>query len=470
MAVMNTLATALVGFASVVQGIKVQDGSNLISDSVTYGPTLELIHLYYDEFPTGMRIRIGSQISSNGCLGIAVSSTGRLFSNYPPGLDANNTNNGQNGKYTIAELFDDNTGKCDPIICINWELNRIQRQASFSHMLTPLMRSEKPYPSAEINNPPGGSINYTTYPPTGANYQNYLIGCQSAVIDAQDRLWLLDTGRALTPNMTLVPASYGGPKLVGVDLSSNKVIQTIVFPVTVAYADSYLNDVRFDLRSDITSSGKGVAYITDSSAEGRNGIIIVDLGTGESWRHLDRDPRVNPEQSWLAYNWGIPLYQIGTVPKFSHGLIGSDGIALSADGSRLFWKPLTSRQLYSIPTANLIAHDTYSEVLAQAAVNDHGQTGLTDGMETDTNNYIYHGNMEQDAVSYYDPATGTDNLFVRDPRLNWIDTFSVATDGYLYFTNNQLGFSPGFWPGTDRRQRPFSLWRARLPNGGTKVT
>lgn len=43
--------------------------------------------------------------------GVAVSSSGRLFSNYPPGLDPNNTNNGQNGKYTIAELFDDNTGK-----------------------------------------------------------------------------------------------------------------------------------------------------------------------------------------------------------------------------------------------------------------------------------------------------------------------------------------------------------------------
>ena len=49
---------------------------------------------------------------ANGFEGIAVSSSGRLFSNYPPGLDANNTNNGRNGKYTIAELFPDNTGRC----------------------------------------------------------------------------------------------------------------------------------------------------------------------------------------------------------------------------------------------------------------------------------------------------------------------------------------------------------------------
>lgn len=47
--------------------------------------------------------------------------------------------------------------------------------------------------------------------------------------------------------------------------------------------------------------------------------------------------------------------------------------------------------------------------------------------------------------------------------------FSVATDGYLYFTNNQLAFGPAIYPGTDERQRPFSLFRAKLPNGGTKV-
>lgn len=61
-----------------------------------------------------------------------MSKDGRKFSNYPPGLDANNTNDGSNGKYTVAELIGNNT--------------------------------ERPYPSAQINNPPGGSINYSTSP------------------------------------------------------------------------------------------------------------------------------------------------------------------------------------------------------------------------------------------------------------------------------------------------------------------
>lgn len=65
----------------------------LITDPGRAGPPLELVHLYYDQWPTG----------------IAVSSTGRMFSNYPGGLDMNNTNNGSNGKYTVAELTGNST-------------------------------------------------------------------------------------------------------------------------------------------------------------------------------------------------------------------------------------------------------------------------------------------------------------------------------------------------------------------------
>jgi len=47
------------------------------------------------------------------------------------------------------------------------------------------------------------------------------------------------------------------------------------------------SEVRIDLRPNITASGKGVAYITDSSSEGRNGLVIVDIGAQQAWRHLD---------------------------------------------------------------------------------------------------------------------------------------------------------------------------------------
>ncbi|KAF2083245.1 hypothetical protein K490DRAFT_70000 [Saccharata proteae CBS 121410] len=395
---------------------------NLVTDPGVAGPPLELVHVYYDEWPTG----------------IAVSSTGRMFSNYPPGFDKNNTNDGTNGKYTVAELISNST--------------------------------ERAYPSVEINNPPGGAINYSTYPATGANYPNYLIGVQSVVIDPLDRLWILDTGRALTPNGTLVPSSYGGPKLIGVSLSNNTIFSTILFPPTVAYPDSYLNDVRFDLRPNLTTTGKGIAYITDSSNEGRNGIIIVDLGTGESWRHLDSNPAVRAQGQFVAFVWGTPLYSIpGPSLPATYTPVGSDGITLSADGADLYWSAVGSRYLHSVPTARLRDRSTFSEILAQSSVVNRGQKGVSDGFESDSEGIVYFGNVEQGSVDWYSPVNGTTGVLVRDPRLNWIDTFSVSTDGYLYFTTNQLFLTPSFYPGTDRRVRPFALFRVKLPNGGSKI-
>ena len=90
----------------------------------------------------------------------------------------------------------------------------------------------------EIKSPPGGAINYTTDPATGAKSANYLIGVQSVVINSKDRLWILDTGRAAMQHGTSVPASSGGPKLIGVNLRDDTVFNTILFPPNVACADS----------------------------------------------------------------------------------------------------------------------------------------------------------------------------------------------------------------------------------------
>lgn len=401
-------AAAAIGLANLVVS------QQLAQDPGRSGTPLEVVHLYYDEFPQG----------------IAVSSTGRKFSCYARSLDPNNI------LYTVAELTTNNT--------------------------------ETPYPSVEINSPPGGAINYTTSPATGANYKDHLIGVQSVVIDPKDRLWLLDTGRAVMQNGTNVPASVGGPKLVGVDLQNNNIFATIVFPPDVAYADSYINDVRFDLRPSVTSSGQGIAYITDSSIEGRNGIIIVDLGTGDSWRHLDGIPQVQAEFGFLVVIWGEPVYSLSG-KEITTRTFGADGIALSADGETLYWSVIGGRYLYSVPTARLRDRSVTSEIMAQASVANHLQKGVSDGLETDSNGLIYAPNLEDNSIEVFDPANGTISVFTRDPRLGWIDTLSVATDGYVYFTVNQIWRNPLFYPGTDRRVKPFVLFRAKMPGNATKV-
>ncbi|KAJ4385928.1 hypothetical protein N0V85_007968 [Neurospora sp. IMI 360204] len=358
-----------------------------LADPGVFGPPLEVVHAYFGEWPDG----------------IAVSSTGRLFSSFP-GLDPGNVNNGTPGIFTVGELTSPST--------------------------------EKAYPSVEINTPPcsGGAVDLADpQNPVGCGSADHLISAQSVVIDSKDRLWILDTGRPayIFPNgsLILLPSSYGGPKLVAVDLSTNTIFKTILFPPEVALPeDSYLNDVRFDLRPNLTSSGDGVAYITDASLTGQNAIIVVDLGTGDSWRRLQGNPSVLPVPKFLPFVWGQPLYfvpdpghpptgNLTTTPPPAFLPVGSDGIAISADGETLFYTPLASRNLYSVPTSLLRQRDDAVESELAAAVIDYGQTGFSDGMETDSNGLIYKGNQEANAVLAFDPKTGTTQTVVRDPRI-----------------------------------------------------
>jgi hypothetical protein len=144
-------------------------------------------------------------------------------------------------------------------------------------------------------------------------------------------------------NGTNVPSSVGGPKLIGVNLTNNTIFKVIVF------SDSYTNEIRSDLRPSVTASGQGIGYITNSSQEGRNGIIIVDLGTGESWRQLDGTSYVHPETGFLPFIWGDSVYSLpnGPTMPISQDTFGADGIALSADGETLYFVLLRCR--VSIP-------------------------------------------------------------------------------------------------------------------------
>lgn len=69
-----------------------------------------------------------------------------------------------------------------------------------------------------------------------------LMSVQSVVVDPADRLWILDTGSPL-----FEPTRYGGPKLICVNLVTDRIENTILFREEVVLPTSYLNDVRFDL-------------------------------------------------------------------------------------------------------------------------------------------------------------------------------------------------------------------------------
>jgi sugar lactone lactonase YvrE len=298
---------------------------------------------------------------------------------------------------------------------------------------------------------PDESINQTN----PADQAAALVSVQSVVVDPVDRLWILDTGSPL-----FQPTKYGGPKLVCVDLKTDQVSKKILFPQDVALPTTYLNDIRFDLRR----GSEGMAFITDSAQKGPNGIIVVDLASEQSWRRLHDHHSVKPEelQTFLPIVEGRPFLERQPDGSVKHGAsMGSDGIAINADGTRLYYCPLGSRKLYSVDT-NALSDQSLKEQEVGATVIDEGDRGgASDGLESDSAGNIYSTNYEHNAILRRSPDKRWETL-THDPRLLWPDTLSLATDGYLYVTANQLHRQARFHKGKDLRRKPYSLFRIRI--------
>jgi sugar lactone lactonase YvrE len=252
------------------------------------------------------------------------------------------------------------------------------------------------------------------------------------------------------------PTTYGGPKLIGTDLTSNRIVKKIVFPPEVAKATTYLNDVRFDLRR----GAEGMAFITDSSAE-TPGIIVVDLASGKAWRRLDEHASVQPDPNFAPVIEGELFANIENGKAVTRLKVGSDGIAISPDGKTLYYCPLSSRHLYSA-SVDALADQSKSEQDVEATVRDLGEKGgASDGLESDAQGRVYLSDYEHNAI-HRRAQNGAIETIAHDPQVLWPDTLSLAGDGYLYFTANQLHRQPQFYGNKDLRQKPYVLFKVKV--------
>lgn len=343
---------------------------NIRVDTGTYGPPVEEFHYFYDQWP----------------IGLAVSKTGRVFTCYTRGTYA----------YTLGEVVN--------------------------------QTAEAAYPSPALNTPPAGlATTIIAGVAFGSADAAHFVSVQALYVTPDDTLWVLDTGRPTvnqTGRISMPYAAPGGPKLVAVDLATDAVVRTYTLPADVHYPDSYMNDVRFDMRANATASGGGIAYIVDSSNEGRTGFIMIDLGTGESWRQLDQHPStLRAREDVPSYN-GIPSYfrQHGHPLDFQPE--GLDGIEMDQygevcgflrlkmrglfadDGSQvMYYSALTTDYLYSIETKYLRTNpstEPLANKLAFDNVKNLGQRGgNANGFAGDSLGNVYMLMPENNAIYIY---------------------------------------------------------------------
>jgi sugar lactone lactonase YvrE len=336
--------------------------------------------------------------------GVAVAPSGRIFVNFPRWGDP--------VEYTVAEIKD---GK--PV----------------------------PFPNLEIN-----KLDKTRPADT-------FVSVQSVVADGRDRLWILDTA-----SINFQPNIPGGPKLVCVDLKSNEIVKKIPLG-GAALMSTYANDVRFDW----SRGSEGMAFITDSSDSGPNGIIVVDIGSGKTWRKLNDHPSTKADKNFIPRVEGQNLMARPKNGPPAFIKIGSDGIAIDPERKVLYYRPLASHKLSSV-SLDALADEKMSDAEVAKTIKDLGPLDFaSDGMECDSAGNLYLTDYEHNAMHVRTPD-GNMRILAQDPTLIWPDSMSIGPDQYLYVTANQLNRQKNYHDGNELRDPPFVVFKTKALAGPQK--
>ena len=236
----------------------------------------------------------------------------------------------------------------------------------------------------------------------------------------------------------------GGPKLVEIDLKTDKVVQVYRFGGDVAPQGSYLNDVR------ISPDGR-YAYMTDSGAQGA--LVVLDIAAGRAHRALDGAMPTQVDHDVKVVIGGKELHEAdGQGVAFA-----ADSISLDPKGEYLYFQPLTAKALYRIPTS-VLQDAALKPDQVSAKVETVSASEPNDGLWQDKSGKLYFTAVQKGAIETQEPGAGERHMLVEDPRLVWPDTFAEGPDATLYVTNSAIQNSPRYnshgWT-----EKTFNLWK-----------
>jgi len=269
----------------------------------------------------------------------------------------------------------------------------------------------------------------------------YFVSPLSLRADRKGRLWVLDHG------------DFGKetPSLTAFDIASREMVHRVEFPKDIVNWGSMLNDFWVD-------DEREVVYIADTSAYDFDpALIVYDIPSQGATRLLEDHPSVKPDDHHMVVQdlyikvFGIPLQ------------VAVDSIALSADGSMLYYSPMTGSRMYRIDTDSLRDASLDRAALA-SRVQEHGLKPSTDGIAVDKKGNLYLTAIEHDAVWVMRPD-GSLHVLAQDPELlSWPDGVHLSPDGrYLYVTASELQHVLGADLEALPTQHPFRILRIELP-------
>ncbi|MFK7988223.1 MAG: SMP-30/gluconolactonase/LRE family protein [Sandaracinaceae bacterium] len=214
-------------------------------------------------------------------------------------------------------------------------------------------------------------------------------------------------------------------RLIAIDLASGRIVVDHRFDEGVA---RFAQDLR------VTPDGRTM-LLADTGAFRFTAasLLVVDLDTMGVHSLLSGHPSTQP-QDWMIRTPEGEHTIAGGLITFS---VGVDGIALSPDGTELYFAAMSHDTLFRIPMeavldANLTAAQHAARLTAVAS------KPLSDGIETTTSGEVLVTDIEHGAIVGIQPD-GTRRTLVRlGDRIGWADGVTVGPGGRVYFTDSQI--------------------------------
>jgi len=260
-------------------------------------------------------------------------------------------------------------------------------------------------------------------------------------------LWALDMGFVAGE----AEAPQGGQKIVIFDLTTGEPVRIVVLDDVADRKGSFLNDIAIDEKARI-------AYISDSgfrsAPNNKTGIIVYNFDRNSARRLLNQDPSVQVKKDIRVVSHGEAVWEGHPV------LIGINGIALSKDGSTLYWTVTTGDALHAISTVKLNDAAIPAGEVAAAVKTVAGLDFGTDGIMVADDGAVLITDVTHNGITRVDPATGTVLLTEASEGVFWPDTVTGGHGNNAYFTSSNANnhFANGVKQGDER----FDIWRFPL--------
>ncbi|XP_043510818.1 protein yellow isoform X2 [Frieseomelitta varia] len=243
------------------------------------------------------------------------------------------------------------------------------------------------YPSWDWHAAGRGDLNCST-----------LISVYRTKLDKCDRLWVVDSG-VMTSIEDFRPVCP--PKIMVFDSKTNQLTRQFTFPREVLRPNTLLTNMIID-DTAATTCDDVFLYISDTTGPG---MLVFDGATERSWRVVHATMYPHPDFS--TYRIGSDTFEL---------LDGVVGLGFSARLGTVYYQPLATDRLFSVPTTALQAGPpSFGEQLPVTLVGKKSSQGLALAVDPRDDTILFSP-LTETAIAAWQPQTNRQRILAYNPE------------------------------------------------------